>query len=647
MFKGKITKLTSGTAMLGVAPTLALQAQGGVDVASKEVANRFLQEGNNVSFNFKKFRIGAVQAQGGVDVASKEVANRFLKEGNNASFNFKKFGIGAVITILVACVGWYASCVIFNKLALERLREGCLKAENLAEKRSMLEKEKKELEEKISAYKNVSHDAKIDENDPLKELKQKIKEHKAKIEANKKIDFEKVKKEYNNFFDGGEYELQKRVTKLSAQWKDYEKMNNIITKIKEIYNKLEQFEDSSDLLIKGQNAKIKYEKVKKKREEGEKIIKEDNEKKYAKAFEDEKKTLVSFLENVLEKKSETYKEFARQLRQQDEDEIGKKMVDLKEAINFITSYKINSSDEDFKRLLKYKEGISKQLEYKDKPKEYRGFELNGDKYCEVAKGVYVPVFWDSPLMNVGKKYKQDIVSILEEVKGHLKNIIEYQEKAKKASDYSKRIDSLGKLESKLKNESEILQKECEVKGLNWKDFKKAVDDAKEEFSKLEKKFSKKMYKEEMEKIDDSGLGEYFEQFEKLGKIISKEIISIKKGVAGKIKDLDNEVQELKPEKTKEKLEQEIKERKEYVRNAFNEAKRLQEEAKKSKEELQKELKELENLKSRKHAVSNKSDKQNLDVSTLEQKEKELSEKIYKFNINPMKYYNEVNELLAD
>lgn len=29
MFKGKITKLTSGAAMLGVAPTLALQARGG------------------------------------------------------------------------------------------------------------------------------------------------------------------------------------------------------------------------------------------------------------------------------------------------------------------------------------------------------------------------------------------------------------------------------------------------------------------------------------------------------------------------------------------------------------------------------------------------------------------------------------------
>ena len=44
MFKNKITKLTSGAAMLGVAPTLALQAQGGMDAASKEAVESFLNQ---------------------------------------------------------------------------------------------------------------------------------------------------------------------------------------------------------------------------------------------------------------------------------------------------------------------------------------------------------------------------------------------------------------------------------------------------------------------------------------------------------------------------------------------------------------------------------------------------------------------------
>lgn len=521
-------------------------------------------------------------------------------------------------------------------MALEKLKEDRLKAEGLAEKKSSLEKEINSLEGEISAYQAVSHDTVIEENDPLKELKQKIKEHKAKIEANKEIDFEKVKKEYNNFFEEEKPKIERLAENLPKEWEKYEEENTSIKKMKEIQDGLKEFENSADLLLKAQNTKLKYEKIKKSYIKAKELIEKNGKKEFEETFKEEKSNLVKFLEGVLKNRNEVYKKFTSCFRKDDKDEIGEDMVDLEKAIGFIKSYDFNASEESCKKLSKYKEGISEQLKHKDKKKEYGELTWVRDKYldqnarldCKYAK-------YDSPLMKVGGEMKKDIVEILEIISKYLEKMINCQENSKKAAGYMGKFKALTKLEDLLKKESEALRKDCEEKNLKWETFKERVDAAKNKFKSEESKLNKKMVK-------DSGLDEYFAQFKKIGEIDKQ--ISIKE-VAGKIKYLDDEVQKLKPKKTKEELEQEIKERDSILREEFNEARELQKAAKKSEDELQKGLKESEELKLRKVDELDKLGKQ--DLHKLEQKEEELSEKSYKFNINPMKYYNEVNELLAD
>ena len=346
---------------------------------------------------------------------------------------------------------------------------------------------------------------------------------------------------------------------------------------------------------------------------------------------------MKFLEDVLDNRNEVYKKFTSYFWEDDKDEIGKDMVDLEKAIGFIKSYDFNASEESCKKLSKYKEGISEQLKHKDKKKEYRELTWVRDKYLDRnARLGHKYAEYDSPLMKVGEEMKKDIVGILEIISKYLEKMINCQENSKKAVRYMGKFKALTTLKVQLEKESEALQKDCKEKNLKWEAFKERVNAAKNKFKSEESELNKKMVK-------NSGLDEYFAQFERIGKI-DEQIISIK-DVAGKIKDLDDEVQKLKPEKTKEELKKEIDKKDSTLREKFDKARDLQNAAKKSKDALKKELENLEVLKLRKVAELEQFGKQNLQK--LKQKEKELSEKSYKFNINPMKYYNEVNKLLAD
>ena len=92
MFKNKITKLTSGAAIIGVAPTLALQAQGRVDVASEKALEKHFQ-----SKMFKVLGWGIVAIVGVISLVLmvKYLSNkRMLKGGKVTTRDKNEFSSG-------------------------------------------------------------------------------------------------------------------------------------------------------------------------------------------------------------------------------------------------------------------------------------------------------------------------------------------------------------------------------------------------------------------------------------------------------------------------------------------------------------------------------------------------------------------------